>query len=407
MTLRSAKRPAWQIDFFALLTVQFVAAAGFNVASPFIPLFIQDLGVNGVREAAVWAGLMGAAGGLTMAVASPIWGVVADRHGRKLMVERATIGAAVFQAAMGLAATVQQLVVLRGLMSLVSGVQSAVMALAATIIPAASLGLAMGALQTVTALGSTVGPMIGGWLAAAVGYRPTFFLTGLLLFGSGLLCWVAVHEDFKPVAPSAQRERASAGFRDVLRVPGMAGLLIVVMISRAAGNGMGIAIPLILQEMAGGSRDVAGTAGTVVGLTALAMAAGALVWGRLGDRIGQPRVLTICLILSAASSVPQVFVHAPWQLAVGQMIFTFTLAGLLPASTALVGMIGPRGRQGVTYGASGTALALGNAVGPVLAAALIGAFGTRSMFVGSAAILLGLLLLLRQIPADVLRARPA
>ena len=97
MTSSATRRPDWQIDFFALLTVQFVAAAGFNVASPFIPLFIQDLGVNGVREAAVWAGLMGAAGGLVMAVASPFWGVVADRHGRKLMVERATIGAAVFQ----------------------------------------------------------------------------------------------------------------------------------------------------------------------------------------------------------------------------------------------------------------------------------------------------------------------
>lgn len=404
MRSHDAGRPGWRVDFFALLTVQFVAAAGFNVASPFIPLFIQDLGVNGVREAAVWAGLMGAAGGLVMAVSSPVWGVVADRYGRKPMVVRATAGAAVFQAAMGLSATVQQLVVLRGLMSLVSGVQPAVMALAATIIPAASLGLAMDALQTVTALGSTVGPMLGGWLAAAVGYRPTFYVTGFLLFLSGILCLIVVREDSKAAGASVQRQRASAGYRDVLRVPGMTSLLVVVMISRAAGGGMAIAIPLILQEMAGGSRAVAGTAGTVVGLTALAMATGALVWGRLGDRIGQARVLTICLIASALLALPQVFVHAPWQLALGQMAYTFTLAGLLPSATALIGIIGPRGRQGVTYGASGTALALGNAVGPSLAAALIGAFGTRSMFVGVAVILLALLVLVRQIPA-ALRAQ--
>ncbi len=396
----------WRRDFFTLWVVQFVAAAGFTVASPFVPLFIQDLGVSGVREAAVWSGIMGAFGGITLAVASPIWGAVADRHGRKLMVERATIGAAVFHAMMGLVTNVQQLVALRGLMSMVSGVQSAVMALAATIIPSASLGFAMGALQTATALGSTMGPFVGGWMAAAVGYRPTFFVTGLILFLSGLLCFVAVHEDFKPSAAGEQRQRAAAGFADVVRVPGMLGLLLVVTISRAAGSSMVIAIPLILQEMAGGSREVSGTAGTVVGLTALAMAAGAIAWGRLGDRIGQPRVLLLCLVLAALVIVPQALVSEPWQLGAGQMAFTFALAGLLPTASALVGIIGPRGRQGVTYGASGAALALGNALGPTLAAVLIGAFGTRSMFVGVGLILFALHIGLRTMLGQAFTARP-
>jgi DHA1 family multidrug resistance protein-like MFS transporter len=184
----------------------------------------------------------------------------------------------------------------------------------------------------------------------------------------------------------------------------MGALLLVVTISRAAANGLAIAIPLILQEMAGGSRDVSGTAGTVVGLTALAMAMGALTWGRLGDNIGQPRVLMLCLILSALLIVPQALVVAPWQLAAGQMAFSFTLAGLLPTATALVGIIGPPGRQGVTYGASGTALALGNAVGPTLAAALIGAFGTRSMFIGVGVLLFVLHVLLRKMLGSAYKA---
>ncbi len=395
----------WRVDFFALLIVQFVAAAGFTVASPFVPLFIQDLGVSGVRQAAVWSGIMGAVGGITLAVSSPLWGAVADRHGRKLMVERATIGASIFQGMMGLATNVHQLVALRGLMSLVSGVQAAVMALAASIIPAASLGLAMGALQTATALGSTMGPFVGGVLAAAVGYRPTFYLTGIILFLSGVLCFVVVHEDFKPAAVGEARPRAMSGFADVVRVPGMLGLLLVITISRAAGSSMAIAIPLILQEMAGGSRDVAGQAGAVVGLTALAMAVGALFWGELGDRIGQARVLMVCLILSALLAVPQALVNAPWQLGAGQMAYTFALAGLLPSAAALVGIIGPRGRQGVTYGASGTALALGNALGPTLAAVLIGGFGTRAMFVGVGLILFALHVTLRLMLGPAYTAR--
>jgi MFS transporter, DHA1 family, multidrug resistance protein len=395
----------WRIDFTTLWIVQFVAAAGFTVAGPFVPLYIQQLGVHGVREAAVWSGLMGAMGGIALAVTSPMWGMIADRRGRKLMVERATIGASVFQAAMGLVSNVQELVLLRGLQSMVSGVQAAVMALAATIIPQARLGFAMGTLQTATALGSTIGPVVGGVLAAAFGYRPTFFLTGIILFLSGVLCWVAVHEQFTPPAAGAVQQRAMAGFKDVLKSPGMGGLLLVMALSRAASQAMAIAIPLILQEMAGGSLDVSGITGTVIGLTALGMAAGATFWGRLGDHVGQPRILVVCLVLSALLIIPQTYVQQPWQLAVGQVAYSFTLAGLLPASSALIGIIGPRGRHGVVYGASGTALAMGNALGPTLAALLIGALGTRAMFAGVGVILFALHLTLRRMLGPAYRAR--
>jgi MFS family permease len=214
-----------------------------------------------------------------------------------------------------------------------------------------------------------------------------------------------VREDFRPAAAGEHRPSARLGFAEVLRVPGMAGLILVIAISRAAGSAMAIGIPLILQEMAGGSLAVSGTAGTVIGLTALAMAVGAVTWGRLGDRIGQSRVLMVCLILSALTLVPQALVQNPWQLGAGQMIYTFMLAGLLPSAAALVGIIGPRGRQGVTYGASGTALALGNALGPSLAAVLIGAFGTRSLFVGVGIILFLLHLLLRRMLGSAYKAR--
>ena len=380
----------WRLDFFTLWIVQFVAAAGFMVAGPFVPLYIQELGAGGVREAAIWAGIMGAMGGITMAISSPIWGALADRYGRKPMVARATMGSAVFQASMGLAASVPQLVLFRTLQSLVSGVQAACMALAATVVPTASLGFALGALQTAAALGSTVGPFVGGWMAAGLGYRPTFFVTGALLFLAGLLTLVAVREDFTKPPSTGQRPRVMAGFADVLRVPHMLGLMATIAVGRAAGNSMTIAIPLVLQEMAGGNPDVSASAGTVVGLTALAMAVGALAWGRLGDRVGQRRVLLICLLLSAILIVPQALARTPLQLAVGQMVYTAVLAGLLPSSAALIGITGPKGRQGVTYGVGGTALAIGNALGPALAATLIGSFGTKALFVGVGVVLFAL-----------------
>lgn len=380
----------WRIDFFALWAVQFAAAAGFMVANPFVPLYIQELGVSGVREAAVWSGVMGATGGITLALASPFWGAIADRHGRKLMLERAAVGAAIFQAGMGLAGNVWHLVAMRTLQSVVSGVQSAAMALAACIVPRQALGSALGALQMAAALGSTVGPFVGGWMAAHFGYRPTFFATGAFLLVAGLLAYAVIHEDFTPGDAGPERPRAVAGFSDVLRVTGMPSLLLVITVARAASAAMAIAVPLILQEMAGGSLEVSGQAGLVAGLSAAAMALGAFTWGRLGDRLGQERVLLLCLVLSIITVIPQFFVQSPWHLAVGQMMCTLMLAGMLPASAALIGLVGPPRRQGVVYGAGGSALALGNAVGPTLAAILIGVFGTRTLFLGVGLLLIGL-----------------
>ena len=188
-------------------------------------------------------------------------------------------------------------------------------------------------------------------------------------------------------------------FKEVLGVQRIPELMAVVMVARAAGAAMATTIPLALQSMAGGDPNVTAQAGTVVGLTALAMATGALFWGRLGDRHGQAPTMLACILISIVAIVPQVFVRTPWQLAIGQMVYTFALAGMMPTATALMGLWGPPGRAGVVYGASGTALAIGNAVGPTMAAVVIGLFGIPAMFL-AVGVMLGVLFVVARRLAD-------
>jgi len=62
-----------------------------------------------------WAGMVFSAHALTMAIAAPIWGSLADRFGQKVMVQRAQFGGALMLALMAPAHSAEQLVLLRAI----------------------------------------------------------------------------------------------------------------------------------------------------------------------------------------------------------------------------------------------------------------------------------------------------
>ena len=75
----------WRRNLYVISATEFLTILGFTAIYPFMPYFIQELGIADLEELAVWAALVISAPALAMAVFAPIWGVVADRHGRKLM----------------------------------------------------------------------------------------------------------------------------------------------------------------------------------------------------------------------------------------------------------------------------------------------------------------------------------
>src|SRR5690606_15645369 len=132
-----------------------------------------------------------------MMVASPIWGAIADRYGRKVMLVRATVGGAILSGLMGFAQNAEQLVLLRTLQGLVTGVVAAASALAVSVAPRERSGEALGLLQMARSVGVAAGPVIGGVLGDAFGFRESFWITGTLLGLSGVGAMIWVHEDFK------------------------------------------------------------------------------------------------------------------------------------------------------------------------------------------------------------------
>src|ERR1700687_417448 len=155
--LEPGEKTAWIAS-----ATQLFCLIGFGLALPFLPMYVQALGVTERAQVAVWSGVISGSAALTMAVLAPIWGVLADRYGRKAMLVRSMIGGAIVVAAMGFVADVWQLLAIRMVQGAVTGSQAAAAALVAAATPASSVGFALGLVSTAVQVGNTIGPVIGG-----------------------------------------------------------------------------------------------------------------------------------------------------------------------------------------------------------------------------------------------------
>ena len=94
----------------------FLTGAAFSLVMPFLPLYVEQLGVTGHSALNMWSGLVFSITFLFSAVASPFWGGLADRKGRKIMLLRSALGMAIVMLLMGLAQNIWQFLILRALL---------------------------------------------------------------------------------------------------------------------------------------------------------------------------------------------------------------------------------------------------------------------------------------------------
>ena len=158
-----------------MVAVQFIMSMAVTVMAPIVPLFLPQLGVTDHSTIDLWAGILNSCNFLLSALLAPVWGSVADRRGRKLMVLRASGGICLVSGLMALVTSVWQLFALTLVMGVAGGFSSAAIALVAGQAPERRLGYALGWLSTAQMVGGLMGPVAGGALADTLGsYRATF-----------------------------------------------------------------------------------------------------------------------------------------------------------------------------------------------------------------------------------------
>jgi MFS transporter, DHA1 family, multidrug resistance protein len=380
--IASAAATPWIRTVAVLAVSQVVSEIAFSFALPFTPLYLQDLGVEDVAQVGLWAGLIAGLFAVAMGGMAPIWGIVADRYGHRLMIQRATFGAGAAVGAIAFVQTPEQLLVLRVLHGVLTGVVTAMATLVSLTAPRQYLATVLGLMQAAQFLGISVGPLLGGAFADQFGLRATFAGTGVLLFTTGALVTLFVRE------PARERRRsgstAPVGGQDRLARRELIVAVSLMAIVRFASMAPQPFLPLFVQQLLDTSERVATTAGLVLAATGVASTISALLAGRLFARFGRQATLVGCLALAAVVAPLHALAGSIWQLLVLRTAIGLALGAMTPAIQALLVDATPAGRRGAAFGVLTTANAVGNGGGPVVASVVAAGFGIPAVFIMTA-----------------------
>lgn len=376
---------SWKKTLSVLFVGQLLTAVGFSSFFPFLPFYVKQLGSVSGLSTELLSGLVFSAQAFTMMLASPFWGAIADRYGRKLMVERSMFGGAVILLLMAFARSAEDLVVLRTIQGLITGTIAAANALVAASVPTTMTGYAMGLLQVGLGAGVALGPLIGGTVADSFGYNAAFFVTAALLFMAGLLIWWGVHEDFVR-DPDLDQKRT--GFfhewGNILARPGVVTTYSMRFISQIGTMMILPMLPLFIQTLHVDPSRLNTFTGLAVGVSSATTTLSSVYLGRLGDRIGHRRIIFVCAVSAAGLYVLQSLSQLGWQLLFMQALVGVSLGGIVPSISALLAKFTPQSEAGAVYGLDNSITSAGRSIAPLLGSAVAVAMNLRATFLATA-----------------------
>ncbi|TAL52301.1 MFS transporter [Pandoraea sp.] len=380
----------WQRNLAVCFFGAFINIIAMTLVLPFLPVYIEQLGVHGHAAIVQWSGIVYGATFLAGALVAPLWGRLADRFGCKPNLIRASIGMMLTMALIGLAQNVWQLAGIRLLVGLAGGYTSGSYVLVAAQTPKHRSAWALGVLSTGIMAGNLMGPLLGGIMPSLFGIRMTFFVASGFISLNCLATCILIREDRPP------RSQAERGTRAAVRgAPAPLGNRKMVLSMLATATLLMVAnmsiepiITVYVQQLVSDIKTVTFVSGLAMSAAALGSIVSASRLGKLADRIGGMKVVTGCLAVSGLLLIPQAFVTAAWQLIGLRFLMGLSLGGLLPCVTALIRHNVPDESVGRVLGYSTSSQYVGQVAGPLFGGFVGGHIGMRYVFLATCVLLL-------------------
>jgi MFS family permease len=377
----------WRRNMFVCLAGSFTTIVAMTLLLPFLPLYVAQLGVKNQAAIVQWSGIAYGATFFAAALVAPLWGRLADRYGRKLMLVRASLGMAVAMSLIGMAGNVWQLVALRLFAGFAGGYASGSTVLVATQTPKAQVGWALGTLSAGIMAGNLAGPLIGGTLPPLIGIRATFWLAGGVIFISFLATTTLIKEDRRPAPATAKKPRA--GWAAIPDPRPLAAMLLTGLMLMVANMSIEPIITVYVAQLVHDQSRVTLVAGLAMSAAALGSILSAARLGKLADRVGHWNIITFALIAAAILLIPQAFVTTGWQLIALRFLMGLALGGLLPCIASVIRHNVPDHVAGNMLGYSTSAQYAGQVAGPLLGGLVGGQLGMPPVFLATSALLAG------------------
>ncbi|MDP4083243.1 MAG: MFS transporter [Bacillota bacterium] len=376
--------PMWKRNLWVLWFGVFFSAASFSMVIPFLPIFLLQIGVHQHTE--MWSGLLFSAAFFSGAIASPFWGRVADKYGRKPMIIRAGFALFVIYTLTAFVTNPYQLLGLRIMQGLLSGFVPGAIALIGTNTPSEKIGYALSLISSASASGSIVGPLLGGGIAELVGNRWAFGSAGIIVFISTFLIifWVT-EENF---IPSKERGSIKNDVKVAWANHSFMLVLILTIVTSCSVMTIEPILPLYIVKLGGTSDKASLITGIVFSLPGIASALFAPFWGKWADKVGFHKILVIGLLGGGLGTLAQTLFGHIWGFSIIRFVFGVFFCAVFPALNGLVVKSTQEVFRGRAFGLSQTANQIGGMVGPMIGGFLGGIFPVQSVFIVTGILLL-------------------
>ena len=393
---------SWRRNQFAATAASFIGFTGFTLVMPFLPIYITQLGVTDLGTAAVWSGLcLGVTPAIT-ALLSPVWGRIADRFGRKIMVERSLLSFIFVMSAMALVREPWHILALRAIQGVFAGYGALTLAMAAESAPRDRMAQAIGTVQTAQRLGPAIGPVIGGVVAGLVGLRNAFFVTAGFYAAAFVVVLTMYHE--RPRERGESRTGGRVRMRDVTGLPNFPLLMVVLFGIQLVDRSFGPILPLYVVNLGVTPARAPLVTGLLVSVLACSAAVGHHLCGRLMARMTARAIIAAGAAAAAAGAAAFAVLPDFFVMGVSLGIVGAGVGAAMTASYAAAGSVVPEGAHGTAFGLLSAAALAGLALSPVVSG-LIGSLSIRTVFVCDVVVMIAIGISVRRLMTD--RAHPA
>jgi MFS transporter, DHA1 family, multidrug resistance protein len=376
----------WLAMFFVFLE--------WTLGSTFMPIFLRQKG-SGLgltpSQSEYWLASIMALPSFAMFLSQPIWGMYADRHGRKPVVIISVVCTSLLRACWAFAHTPLTLLLLGiGAGILGSGVVVG-QALVASQTPRHKMGEVMGQLATAMTMGFLIGPVVGQALAGWIGPRPTFLVQALFALIGAVTVWLFVEERFTPQEMTEPVGLVRAVTRDLQPLVGnrqlqaLWGMVFTVFLGWSA---MWPIMTYFVLEVGVPERQAAAYASYIMLISGSLQTLLAPMYGKAGDRSGHKRVLVAGTAGSGFFIALHYFVHSYAQFFGLRILAMGSGAAVNPATSTLAAHAMPRSRYGGAYGVLASARSLAGGVGALIGGNIAASTGIRWVFVWTGAVTL-------------------
>jgi MFS family permease len=377
---RPARTPeeAWSRNLTVLLTAIFIEEMGWMLTAPFLPIYIQELGIPDSKQAALWAGIVMAASMTINSPMIPFWAALADRFGHKLILLRALAALTMSNFAIGMVGNVRQMLVVRVVSAFFTGLVPLSYAIIASSSPQSKMTQSIAHLQTIQIVAASVAPLIGGIMVDRIGVRPGYFYSSAMCVCGFLLVLFFFHNLERTESAPASRGQRSGLWGTILALLPFAVILFLVQIIDRSFQPL---IPVYVEELGGAAAGGVGFwSGLTVSLAGAAMAISANVIARLCRHHSPGKLLLATLVGGALFCAPISWLRSVWQLAIARTVLSLAVGG----ATTLIFTVGSM--MGLGRGSVGKSAVLvmgqqmGGSLGPLMGGALA-QWSLRGVFV--------------------------